>query len=132
MKATRQGRDYSILIADDDRGSRESLRDIIQPEGFQTLEASSGEEAIDIVQARPIDLVLLDMHMPTLSGLETLRVVRQFNALLPAILVTGDPTDAVVRQAIQVQVYSVIPKPVSKHLLLYTVLKALARYYGRT
>jgi CheY-like chemotaxis protein len=132
MKATREGREYSILITDDDMGSLETLRDIIQPEGFQTLTASSGEEAIDIVRGRPIDLVLLDMHMPTLSGLETLRLVRQFNALLPAILVTADPSDSVVRQAIQAQFYSVIPKPVSKHLLLYTVLKALARYYGRS
>src|SRR5439155_16898594 len=119
MKATTEGRKYSILITDDDKNSRETLRDIIQPEGFQTVTASSGEEAIDIVQGRPIDLVLLDMHMPTLSGLETLRLVRQFHALLPAILVTGDPSDSLVRQAIQAQFYSVIPKPVSKHLLLY-------------
>jgi len=132
MKATREGRNYSILIADDDINSRETLRDIIQPEGFQTVTASSGEEAIDIVRGRPIDLVLLDMHMPTLSGLETLRLARQFHALLPAILVTGDPSDSLVRQAIQAQFYSVIPKPVSKHLLLYTVLKALARYYGQS
>ena len=132
MKATREGREFSILIADDDTNSRESLRDIIQPEGFQTLVVSSGEEAIDIVRGRPIDLVLLDMHMPTLSGLETLRLVRQFNSLLPAILVTGDPSDSLVRQAIQAQFYSVIPKPVSKHLLLYTVLKALARFYGHS
>ncbi len=132
MKATREGRAYSILIADDDSSSRETLCDIMQPEGFQTVTASSGEEAIDIVRGRPIDLALLDMHMPTLSGLETLRLVRQFNALLPAILVTGDPSDSLVRQAIQAQFYSVIPKPVSKHLLLYTVLKALARFYGQT
>jgi CheY-like chemotaxis protein len=132
MKATREGRDYSILIADDDSGSRDTLRQIIQPEGFQTHEAASGEEAIDIVRGRSIDLVLLDMHMPTLSGLETLRLVRQFHALLPAILVTGDPSDSLVRQAIQAQFYSVIPKPVSRHLLLYTVLKALARFYGQT
>jgi CheY-like chemotaxis protein len=131
MKVTRQGRDYAILITDDDRNSRDALRDIIQPEGFQTLEASCGEEAIDIVQGRTVHLVLLDMHMPTLTGMETLRLVRQINALLPAILVTGAPTDDLVRQAIQAQFYSVIPKPVSKHLLLYTLLKALARAYGQ-
>jgi CheY-like chemotaxis protein len=50
---------------------------------------------------------------------------------LPAILVTADPNETVVRQAAQAQFYSVIPKPVSKHLLLYTVLKALARAYGQ-
>ncbi len=123
-------KDYSILIADDDRNSREALREIIQPAGFETHVAASGEEAIDIVLGQAIHLVVLDMHMPTLSGMETLRVVRQINAALPAILVTGDPSDRLVRAAIQAQFYSVIPKPVSKNLLLYTVLKALSRFYG--
>jgi CheY-like chemotaxis protein len=123
-------KNYSILITDDDTISRETLRDIIQPQGFQTLVAASGEEAIDIVQVRRVHLVLLDMHMPTLSGLETLRLVRQFQASLPAILVTGDPSEGLVRQAIQAQFFSVLPKPVNKHLLLYTVLKALSRFYG--
>jgi CheY-like chemotaxis protein len=132
MKATPEARNYSILIADDDSNSRDALREIIQPEGFQTLLASSGEEAIDIVREAPVHLVLLDMHMPTLTGLETLQLVREINAQLPAILVTGDPTDRLVRQAIQAHFYSVIPKPVSRKLLLYTVLKALARFYGLT
>jgi CheY-like chemotaxis protein len=132
MAAPEFKKDYSILIADDDRNSRDALREIIQPEGFQTHVASSGEEAIDIVLGRPIHLVVLDMHMPTLSGMETLRVVRQINAKLPAILVTGDPSESLVRAAIQAQFYSVIPKPVSKSLLLYTLLKALSRFYGVT
>jgi CheY-like chemotaxis protein len=131
MKATKEARDYSILIADDDSQSRVTLRDMMEPEGFHTLLASSGEEAVDIVRGEAVHLVLLDMHMPTLTGLETLFLVRQINAMLPAILVTGDPSERLVRQAIQAQVYSVIPKPVSKNLLLYTVLKALARFYGQ-
>jgi CheY-like chemotaxis protein len=131
MDATKEGRDYSILIADDDGNCREALREIVEPEGFRTLLASSGEEALDIVRGRPVDLLMLDLHMPRLSGLETLQVLRQFNALLPAILVTGDPNERVVRQAYQAHVYSVIPKPVSKNIVLYTVLRALARFYGR-
>jgi CheY-like chemotaxis protein len=132
MKATQEARDYSILIADDDLSSRDALRDIIQPHGFHTLLASCGEEAIEVVRFTPVHLVLLDMHMPTLSGLETLQIVRQINSRLPAILVTGDPSESLVRKAIQAQCYSIIPKPVSKHLLLYTVLKALARSYDKT
>jgi CheY-like chemotaxis protein len=131
MNATADSKSFSILIADDDRNSRDALRDIIQPEGFQTIVASSGEEAIDIVRGVKIHLVLLDMHMPTLTGLETLELVHQINAKLPGILVTGDPSDSLVRAAIQAQFYSVLPKPVSKGLLLYTVLKALTRFYGR-
>lgn len=130
MKATAEASNFNILIADDDRNSRETLREIIQPEGFRTLLASSGEEALDIVRGAPIHLVLLDMHMPHLTGLETWQLVRQINDHLPAILVTGDPNESLVRAAIQAQFYSVVPKPVSKQLLLYTVLRALARFYG--
>jgi len=131
MLATRDVHDYSILIADDDSGCRQALREIMEPEGFETLLAGSGEEVLDIVQHRPVHLVMLDMHMPTLTGLETLQMVRQIHAMLPAILVTGDASESVVRQAYQAHVFSVIPKPVSKGVVLYTVVRALTRFYGR-
>jgi len=129
MKATKE-RDYSILITDDDDRCLEALREIMEPEGFRTMLASSGEEAVDIVREGLVHLVLLDMHMPSMTGLETLQQVRLFNAELPAILVTGDPSDSLLRQAVQAHVYSVVPKPINKNVLLYTVLRALARFYG--
>jgi CheY-like chemotaxis protein len=130
MMATK---DYNILIADDDSECRQALREIMEPEGFRTLLASSGEEAIDIVRDAVVHLALLDMHMPTLTGLETLSIVRQqINISLPCILITGDASDRVMRQAAQAKVYSVIPKPISKNLVLYTVVRALSRFYGQS
>ncbi len=123
-------RPYSILITDDDVGCREVLRDIVEPEGYRTHLASSGEEALEIVQHEPIHLALLDMHMPRLTGLETLELVRHINALLPCILVTADPDAGLMREAFRAHAYSVIPKPVSKHVVLYTVVRALVRAYG--
>src|SRR5271165_6189447 len=119
---------YRILITDDDSGCRESLRSIVEPEGFRTYLASSGEEALDMVREEPIHLALFDMHMPTLTGLETLHLVRQINAILPCILVTADPDAELMRQAFRAHVYSVIPKPVSKNVVLYTVVRALRIY----
>ncbi len=130
MNATFEKKDCSILITDDDVDCREALREIVELQGFHALLAACGEEAIDIVRDGVVHLALFDMHMPTMNGLEVLQVVRQFNARLPAILVTGDPNESIVRQAYQQQVYSVIPKPISKHVVLYTVLRALARFYG--
>jgi CheY-like chemotaxis protein len=121
---------YSILITDDDQGCREALREIFEPEGYSTYLASSGEEALDIVQDQPVHVVLLDLHMPRMTGLETLILVRQVNALLPCILVTADATEQVLRQAFLAQAYSVIPKPVNKNVVLYTVVRALVRSYG--
>jgi CheY-like chemotaxis protein len=121
---------YSILIADDDSGCQEALRSIMEPEGFRTRLASSGEEALDIVRDEPVHLALLDMYMPRLTGLETLQLVRQINAVLPCILVTADATDVLMRQALHARAYSVIAKPVSKNVVLYTVVRALLRVYG--
>lgn len=131
MMASAGSRPYSILITDDDRGCREALRSIMEPEGYRTVLAASGEEALDIVREEQVHLALLDMHMPRLTGLETIQLVRQFNALLPCILVTADATQDVLRQAFRVQAFSVIPKPVSKNVVLYTVVRALLRVYGR-
>jgi CheY-like chemotaxis protein len=131
MKATPEARDYSILIADDDTSCRQALQDIMEPEGFRTLLASSGEEALDIVQDVDVHLVLLDMHMPTLTGLETWQLVRQIKGMLPAILITGDANESVIRQACQLRFYSVIPKPVNKNVVLYTVIRALSIGYGK-
>ncbi len=131
MNATPEARHYSILIADDDRNCRETLREIMEPQGYRTLLASSGEEALDLVREDDVHLVLLDMHMPTLTGLETLQLVRQVNAWLPAILLTGDANEDLLRRACQAHFYSVIPKPVSKNVVLYTVVRALSRFYGR-
>lgn len=129
MNATAK-EDFNILITDDDTTCRETLREIIEPQGFRTLLASSGEEALDIAQEEPIHLALLDMHLPRMTGLEILRLLHQIRAMLPVILVTGDTSDALIRQACQAHAYSVLHKPVSRGSVLYTVTRALIRFYG--
>ena len=94
--------------------------------------ASSGEEAVDIVREEPVHVALLDMHLPRMSGLETLELVRQINRVLPCILVTADASAELMRRAFTAHAYSVIPKPVSKHVVLYTVVRALVRTYDLT
>ena len=121
---------YSVLITDDDRGARETLRDIVEPEGYRTVLASSGEEALDILHEESIHLALFDVHMPNMTGVEAVEIVHQINAVLPCILVTADPSEDVMRQAFRVRAYSVLPKPVSKSILLYTMVRALMKVYG--
>ncbi len=121
---------YSILITDDDVGCREALRAIMEPEGYQTLLASSGEEALEIVQEERVHVALFDMHMPKLTGLETLLLAHQIRSELPCILVTADASEVLIREAFRARAYSVIPKPVSKQVVLYTVVRALVRVYG--
>ena len=121
---------YSVLITDDETGCREALRSLLDHAGYRTLIATCGEEAIEIVRVERVHVALLDMHMPTLTGLEVIEIVRRYDSLLPCILVTADATEGLMRQAFHARVYSVIPKPVSRNVVLYTVVRALERAYG--
>jgi CheY-like chemotaxis protein len=124
-------RRFSILIADDDRGTRETLGEMLARRGFRTVLASDGGEAVELVQVDIVHLVLFDMHMPRLSGLEAFAVIRQtLDRLLPAVLMTADATNDLIRQAFAAQVYSVIPKPVNGNVVLHTLERALAAVYG--
>jgi CheY-like chemotaxis protein len=127
---TETGDRFAILVTDDDAGSRQTLASLLQDRGFETVQAASGEEAIEIVRVELIHLVFFDMHMPRMTGLEALQQVRLINAILPAILVTADATRGLLRQALQAQVYSVIPKPVNKNVVLHTLTRALQQVYG--
>jgi len=89
----------SLLITDDDPGFRETLRVVFEPKGLRIYLAGDGEEALEIVHREQVHVVLLDMHMPKLTGLETLRQLKQFRALLPCILLSAQLDDSIVEQA---------------------------------
>jgi CheY-like chemotaxis protein len=123
-------RPYSILITDDDPIARETLREIVAPQGYRTLMAESGEEALDLVREHEVHLALFDMHLPRLSGLETLALVRQMKGGIPAILITADQDENLMRRALSEHAFCVLAKPVSKHVVIYVVHKAIEKFYN--
>jgi CheY-like chemotaxis protein len=120
----------SLLITDDDLGFRETLRGVLEPQGFRTLMAESGEQALDVVRHQEVHLVLLDMHMPRLSGLETLRLVKQIKAILPCIILSANADDELREEARRAEAFSVLSKPVSRINLTNIVRVALRRTYN--
>jgi CheY-like chemotaxis protein len=120
---------YSLLITDDDRHVRETLREIFEPVGYRTLLAGSGEEAIDIAQKQDVHLALMDMHLPRLTGLETMSILRQMKVGLPMILISADHDDNLIRQALSAHAYCVLAKPVSRNVVIYVVNRALEKFY---
>lgn len=66
----------TILIVEDNPRNMKLVRDILQVKGYATIEATSGEEAVDLAVARPPDLVLMDIQLPGISGIEALRMLR--------------------------------------------------------
>jgi CheY-like chemotaxis protein len=117
------------LITDDDLEFRQTLQGVFEPQGFQTLLASDGEEALRVIRTQEVHLVLLDMHMPKLTGLETIRLVKQFRARLPWILMSADLDDLLIEQAQRLQAFSVLSKPVTFRQITGAVRQALERTY---
>jgi len=119
-----------LLITDDDADFRETLQGVFEPKGFRTVLAGDGEEALHVVRSQEVHLVLLDMHMPKLTGLETLRLVKRIRARLPCILLSAELDDLIIEEARLARAFSVLSKPVTLRQLTGTVHKALQRAYN--
>lgn len=123
----------SLLITDDDRPFRETLGEAFADRGFRTLYASDGEEALEIVRSESIHVAVLDMHMPRLTGLETLQRLRTIVAEpLPCILMSAALTDQIARQAREEQAFAALSKPFGFRVMLELVLDAMRRRHGWT
>jgi CheY-like chemotaxis protein len=120
----------SILITDDDVGFRETIRGVLEPRGFRIVTAGDGEEALRIVNENPVHLLLLDMHMPRLSGLETVERVRKFNSRLPWVLLSAALDERIIQQARLAEAFAILPKPVSRCDITNTVDQVFRIIYG--
>ncbi len=122
--------DPALLISDDDLSYRETLESVFAPRGFRILLAGDGEEALHIVRTQEVHLALLDMHMPKLTGLETLRQVKQFKAMLPCILMSAQWDDRLMEQARLAHAFLVLPKSIPLRQITGAVWQALERTYS--
>ncbi len=120
----------SILITDDDRDFRETLRGVFEPRGFRTLVAADGEEAVEIVRLERVHLLLTDMHMPRMTGLEAIRRVKQFSRVIPCILISAELDEMLAEEARKAEAFSVLPKPVRFRDVTGAVNDALEVVYG--
>lgn len=119
----------SMVITDDDRDFRETLRQAFEPAGFRTFLASDGEEALQIVRERSVHLMLLDMHMPRLDGLETARTLKKFRLSIPCILVSAKAEEVCSTAENREEFFSYVNKPVRFRELLEVVQAALQSSY---
>lgn len=122
----------SLLITDDDRDFRETLCGVFEPRGFRTLSAGDGTEALRIVETEAVHLLLIDMHMPKLTGLETLRRVRQRHLVLPCILMSARLDERLTAAALAESAFAVLAKPIRFTEIMTRVEQALAAAYGRS
>ncbi|MBI4620125.1 MAG: sigma-54-dependent Fis family transcriptional regulator [Desulfobacterales bacterium] len=115
----------SILVVDDEESHRMMLRAHLEEEGFELVEASDGQEAVDRVSDRFFDLVLMDIRMPKMDGMEALKQIRQINPTIPVVIMTayGSINSAV--QALKSGAEDYLTKPLDMDELIIKVNKAL-------
>jgi len=101
-----------VLIADDEKNAREGLKFLLQDRPLDIRLATNGEEALQIVRAEPIDLVLADLKMPRLNGLELLKRIKEESPQTEVIIITVAGTIASAREALKQGAYDYLTKPV--------------------
>lgn len=117
--------DRRILIADDDLEIRTGLAEYLGATGLEILEAENGTEALRIVRQSRIDLAVLDMHMPGLTGLELLTFIREESLSVPCIFCSGHASEDVMRMARSEGACAVFKKPIEPVHLKSEVVRIL-------
>jgi two-component system nitrogen regulation response regulator NtrX len=114
-----------ILIVDDEEGIRFTLRGILEDEGYEVLEAGSGEEGLELLRCNNVDLVFLDIWLPGIDGPRTLEHIRAANPRLPVLMISGHATIEHAVSAIRNGAHDFIEKPLSLEKVLISVARAL-------
>jgi len=117
----------NVLVIDDELIIHESLKKTLSREGFHVYSAISAVEALDQLYKVSFDLIITDLMMPEMDGLEFLHELKRASLEVPAIMITGYPTIRSALQALQLGATDYIPKPFTRKELLSPVLRALRR-----
>jgi len=116
---------YSILVIDDEEGIRESLKGILEDEGYEVTVSESAEEGLKFFERQYPDLVLLDIWLPGMDGIEALRIMRDKRPEIPVIMISGHGTIELAVKASKLGAYDFLEKPLSLERVLITVKRAL-------
>lgn len=116
----------TILVVDDELGARQSL-EVILEDDYRVLSTESGQKALEVLQREPVDLVLLDVNMPDMDGLEVLRRVREQDEELDVIMISALNLARKAVDSIRLGAYDYITKPYEPEDILSTVHRAISK-----
>ncbi|MCX8026842.1 MAG: NAD(P)H-dependent oxidoreductase subunit E [Thermodesulfovibrionales bacterium] len=115
----------NILILDDDITILTGCKKVLRAEGYDVITTNTAKEALDILNQHSIDVILTDIVMPEMDGMEFIRNLRASRPDLQVIIITGYPSQDTLREALSLKVIDYIPKPFSPALLVEVVKKAV-------
>ena len=108
--ADQKSKKLRILLVDDQRDFLETISFWMKTKGYEVTIAKDGKQAVTRVKAERFDIVLMDIHMPKMDGVETLSIIRKSRKKLPVILVTAYPDEETIKKAKKYRVSGYFPK----------------------
>jgi CheY-like chemotaxis protein len=120
---------FTVLLANEQEGWHQTVRGLLAPQGVHTVSARSGREALELLETYPVHVAVLDAQMPQLGGLQVIRMLRELHKATPAILLTDRLNHHLLQEALGMQVFSVLAKPVDFNVLLDALARVLRRYH---
>jgi two-component system OmpR family response regulator len=128
----RDGKPFRILIVDDEENVRDVFRDFCMSSPlFNVVTASGGEEAVHLAGTDQFDLVTMDLVMPEMSGLEAIEMIKRNQPHLPMVIITGNATDGLIRQAGTLGGCRILHKPVGIDEFLQELTELIEDKYGK-
>ena len=115
----------SVLVVDDEPSILQSLGGLLSDEGFEVITASNGYEALKLIDTESPDLVLLDIWMPGIDGIETLKEIKKDNPYIQVIIITGHGTVETAVKATKLGAFDLIEKPLSIDKVIVAINNAL-------
>jgi CheY-like chemotaxis protein len=119
----------AVLVVDDNPSMAKTLADILNFEGFEVHAAYSGAEALEILGSQPVDILLTDVVMPDMNGVELYRETRKNHPNLVTILMTAYAADDIIQQGLAEGIKTVLTKPLDIDFML-ALFSALKRING--
>ncbi len=121
----------NILVVDDEPVARQSLTEILRLEGYVVNSVPNGQAAVEYVRTHPVDLMVVDLRMPGMDGLEVIQVVNQVSPETEVILLTAFGTTESAIHALRLRVHDYLLKPAAPSQVVNSVKKGLARKEAR-
>lgn len=121
----------NILVVDDEPVARQSLSEILRLEGYVVNSVPNGQAAVEYVRTHPVDLMVVDLRMPGMDGLEVIQVVNQVSPETEIILLTAFGTTESAIQALRLRVHDYLLKPAAPSQVVNSVKKGLTRRDAR-
>ncbi len=120
-----------ILVVDDEPVARQSLTDILRLEGYTVNSVPNGQAAVEYVRTHPVELMIVDLRMPGMDGLEVVQVVNQVSPETEVVLLTAFGTTESAIQALRLRIHDYLLKPAPPAQVMNSVKKGLARREAR-